>query len=378
MRNGIIYIFGDICPRWGNSREFDTGDKTKVFHDILKEINGADLVLANLECPVTDSEVKLNKNSMNLKSCSEDLILLKSAGISGVSLANNHILDYDVAGFNDTLKNLDDADIFYYGIQKYPNDVFIKEINDKKVGIIAFAEHEFNCAVDYGVGANCWSDIDGILSIVKAKSKCDYLIVQYHGGIEEYKYPSPQLQKRCRSIAEAGADLILCQHSHCVGTREVWGNTEILYGQGNSIFGYDPKNKMWNDGLLVKVELENGKVTYIPIESRKDGEYLKTREEAELFLQVFFDRSSKILSSEFIKNEWNSFCKKQKHMYFPMLLCWDRYANKLNRILKGILIEKFINPKAKQTLMNLIRCDSHREVIITILEDEYYKTMTHL
>ena len=220
MSKNNIYILGDICPRWGNAKHFDTGNEYIVFNNIINLLSDADLVVANLETPATYNGEKLIKNSMNLKTNPSDLLLLKKAGINGVALANNHILDYGVTGLEDTVSSCEKVGLFCYGagtVENASKPYFI-DLNGKKIGLLAFAEHEFNCAIDYGKGANLWDDLDSISAITKAKKECDYLIVQYHGGIEEYIYPSPYLQKKCRAMCDAGADIITCQHSHCIGT----------------------------------------------------------------------------------------------------------------------------------------------------------------
>lgn len=42
-----IYILGDICPRWGNAEQFDTGIAEKVFHEIMSVISQGDWGIAN-------------------------------------------------------------------------------------------------------------------------------------------------------------------------------------------------------------------------------------------------------------------------------------------------------------------------------------------
>lgn len=64
----------------------------------------------------------------------------------------------------------------------------------------------------------------------------------YHGGKEYYRYSSPNLQKTCRKMTEKGADLVLCQHSHCIGSYEEYNDSTILYGQGNFIFNMKKMN----------------------------------------------------------------------------------------------------------------------------------------
>lgn len=375
MDKKTIYILGDICPCWGNAKQFDSNDEKIVFNEIIDLISDADLVIANLEAPATLSEKKLVKNSMNLKTQPSDLLLLKKAGIDAVSLANNHILDYGVVGLEDTICSCEEAGLCFYGagtIEDAAMPHFIN-LNGKKIGILAFAEHEFNCAVDYGKGANLWDDLSGIKAISNAKEKCDYLIVQYHGGIEEYIYPSPYLQKKCRAMCEAGADFVTCQHSHCIGTHEEYNGSEILYGQGNCIFGYEEGNNQWNQGLIIKIELnDSATIKYIPITAAVDGEHLLEDSLSEKLIFDFENNSKNLLDKDFIQKQWLEFCTKQKNSYLPMLFSWGRIANKLNRLFDGKFIGLLTTKKSRMNSMNLIRCDAHKEVVDTILNDDFY------
>ncbi len=371
-----VTVLGDICPAWGFPEQFLTGQAANVFGDLLSVLSDSDLVIANLEAPATELAQKLAKNSVCLKARPGDLAVLKQAGIDGVALANNHILDYTEKGFFDTRRALEANGLFYYGAGT-PEDAakpYFVEKNGVKVGLLAFAEREFNCAADYGVGANLWEDLTGPESIRKAKAQCDYLIVQYHGGIEHYIYPSPLLQKKCRAMAAAGADLVTCQHSHCIGTRERWENCEILYGQGNAIFGYKEGRAAWNRGLLLQVTMDQASsVRCIPITATPNGERLAEPEVSAQILREMKEASEKLEDCRFIAAQWDAFCARQKNEYLPMAYAWGRVMNKLNRMSGGKLIQLLTHRKHRRDAMNLLRCDAHREVLQTIMEKDYYK-----
>jgi len=370
-----IVVLGDICPAWGFSEQFATGNAEDVFHDILPLLQSADIAVANMEAPATDTNQKLRKNSVNLKAKPTDIAVLKSSGIDGVALANNHILDYGTQGLEDTVSSLDKNGVFYFGLSGAENysALHISDINGYKIGFLAFAEREFNCAIDYGTGAVLWDDLESPGIIRSAKSICDYLIIQYHGGIEHYVYPSPYLQKKCRAMADAGADFVTCQHSHIIGSHEKWNGSEILYGQGNAIFGANNNVKGWNEGLIAKITFgEEIKIEYIPIKAHEDGEYLATDEEAEEILGNLEENSKNITDPDFIQTRWNEFCKIHSYEYLPMAFARGRVFNKINRVTKGRLIYIFTNRVSRRNAMNLIRCDAHKEVLQTILENDYY------
>ena len=376
-----LLIFGDICPDWGFPELFASGDPEKVFHDILPLIRSADYAVGNLEAPATASDRKLAKNSVNLKARPSDVALLRDAGFRAFSLANNHILDYGTEGLKDTLSLLEQDQLGHYGAgsAEAAAQPHVAVLSGVKVGFLAFAEHEFNCAKDYGAGANLWDDLDGIRAIREAKRSCDYLIVQYHGGIEHYRYPSPVLQKKCRAMIDAGADFVTCQHSHVIGTRERWNGGEILYGQGNAVFGHsEARGAAWNNGLICRLELTPGadgvgsRISYIPITAEPDGEKLAQPPLRDEVLAALERDSEKLADEALIRSGWEAFCKKHAAEYLPMQFGWGLNMMRANRLLKGKLVELFVKKSSRRNAMNLIRCDAHREVVTTLLETEFY------
>lgn len=66
---------------------------------------------------------------------------------------------------------------------------------------------------------------------------------------------------------EKDAELVICQHSHCLGCKEEYLQGTIVYGQGNFIFD-DEENEYWQISLLIKLS-GDFKIEYIPL--KKNG-----------------------------------------------------------------------------------------------------------
>ena len=115
------------------------------------------------------------------------------------------------------------------------------------------------------MGSRPFDEFETIDDIRKAKKSADRVIVAYHGGKELCEYPSPRLMRVCRAMARAGADLILTQHSHCIGAYENYNGSHILYGQGNFNFVGFYKEEMWKTGLAVKYDTKANEVEFVPI-----------------------------------------------------------------------------------------------------------------
>lgn len=130
---------------------------------------------------------------------------------------------------------------------------YIFSVKGIAYGVFSCTEHEFSAASYNTPGANIYDPLYSFEQVQQLSEQCDYAIVLYHGGKEYYRYPSPNLRRVCRRFVEKGANLVVCQHSHCVGCRESYMNGEIVYGQGNFLFDAG-NDDFWNSGVLIRVE----------------------------------------------------------------------------------------------------------------------------
>lgn len=371
-----IIIFGDICPDNNYRQLFDAKRNAAFSEEIATDISNATLVIGNLECPATDNKEPIVKCGPSLRAELGDVKKLKDIGFDALSLANNHILDYGEAGVDDTLHICQENGIKIVGAGKNCEEAAIPlvfETDGKKIGIVSFAEAEFNLAWTHAPGANHFDPYQSFDTIEELNKVCDYVIVLYHGGIEHYKYPSPLLQKKCRRMAKAGADLILCQHSHCIGTMEEYNGSTIVYGQGNSVFGYCDGNETWNEGLMIKVHLGLfPELEFKLMKSKPDGiQYAEFKDE-EIRLQQMQEQSKHLKDSEWIQEKWDTYVATQMALDMPLLYGRNRVFNKLNRMLHNKLIDIFYSKKKKMITMNLLRCEAHHEVVQTVLENEVF------
>lgn len=191
--------------------------------ELIEIIQNADYRIFNLEVPLTDLEQPIPKCGPNLMAPTRCIAGYKAMNIDLLTLANNHILDQGQQGLKSKCEVLESAGIAYTGVGQTPKEAakpYVFECDGKSIGVYAYAEHEFSIVTEYTAGANPIDLLETPDHIAALKAECDYVIVLYHGGKEYYRYPSPNLQKVCRKLVEKGADLVVCQHSHCIGCEE--------------------------------------------------------------------------------------------------------------------------------------------------------------
>lgn len=376
----IITIFGDICPVKDTLPGFISEDpKAILSSDILSLISKSDITVGNLECSLTDNPTPIQKTGPVLHAPTVSAQTLSKAGVSVLSLANNHIRDCGTPGVESTIAACKSAGIAVFGAgntKEEANRPYIIKTKGLRIAFVSFAEHEFNAIRQDGGGAAIFDIYDDFKRLQNIRSSVDYMIVLYHGGIEYHPYPSPMLQKKCRMMADAGADLVLCQHSHCIGSYEKLGNSTILYGQGNNLFGYRKNNHKWNEGLIVQIHLSSQShiVELIPGRTNSDSIFEIIQDERKCRLLAEIDnRSEQICADDFIKNAWEDFCKKNEKIHLPLLLGWNKYFIFLNKKLAGWPLRLLCNQRKRNIIHNLIRCESHYEVLRTILSQSDYK-----
>ena len=369
-----VLIGADIVPTQSNKTLFTAGDaKSLVGERLLALLQGADLRILNLETPLTDADTPISKCGANFRAPTDTVAGMKALGIDVVTLANNHILDQGQLGLATTCRTLAQAGIAHFGTG-LPGECetpWYWEKDGKRIGFYACAEHEFSIAEEKCPGANPFDPLETPDHIGEMKKNCDFAVVLYHGGKEHYRYPSPALQKTCRKLVEKGADLVICQHSHCIGCEEKYLQGTIVYGQGNFLFDHGD-NEYRNTALLVRIG-DDFSVDYIPV--CKDGASVRLAEPAETeeILKGFYDRSREITEPGAVKSRYEAFAKQNRQHYLLTIkgVRQRSFGNRvLNRLTGGRWLRWRLRRYEKEgllTLQNFVECEAHRELLIQML-----------
>ena len=350
-------IFGaDTVPTELNEAAFAAGDAERLFGSAVKVFEGADRFIINLECALTNSEAQIKKIGPALKASPECARGLAAIGVTDVCLANNHIYDFGEVGYRDTLSALDVAGIPYTGVGD--NDELSRtphffDIGDKRFAIINLNESEYSYALPDRCGVNPLKPTTLIHDIRAAKALSDYTIVVYHGGKELCRYPSPRLYELAHDMVIAGADVVLCQHSHCVGCYERFLGGHIVYGQGNFHFIKEGLgDECWHDGLAVEVAIENNELSLLfhPLVSdyESGGVTLATGERAREILSGFMSRSEELKNGEW-RRGWHEFCERVAPTYL--------------QVVKDALSDNPRDPRANEFFGHYIDCEAHLDVL---------------
>ncbi len=363
-----IIIGADIVPTESNQNMFAQADiDSLIGHDLHKRFQEASFIAMNLEVPLVDNADPITKCGPNLITSSNTIQGIKAINPYFLTLANNHIMDQGVGGLMSTVNNLSRNGIDFSGVGENilkAREPYIRIIDDVRVGVYCCTEHEYSIATNTRAGANPYDPLVSFDDVRELKKTCDYVIVLYHGGKEHYRYPSPLLQKVFHKFAEVGADLVIAQHTHCIGCMEKYCGSTLVYGQGNFLFDHS-ESEYWKTSILIEVDLESRIVDYIPLVKNNNRVREAKDEERETILREFYDRSSAILKEGFIESKYKELAEEMLTGY--LLRFSGGFSN--NIIIRALLkithlrcLKWYYRRKTRIGIENVLDCEAHREL----------------
>ncbi|MCX7861881.1 MAG: CapA family protein [Bacteroidales bacterium] len=374
-----IIIGGDICPTKNDSSHFTAGNVDLLFNDLLPELKCADSVIANLETPLIEKLTPIKKSGKVFGVHYSAIKAIKNANINILNLGNNHIFDHGHIGLEQTFSTLTHHQIKYLGAGNNLHEAaqpLTITIDNTIISFLSYTENEFSIATHTTGGANPISLIDFTKKISKLRLESHFVILLYHGGKEYYPYPTPQQKELCEFFIDMGVDIVVCQHSHVIGAIQNYNHGIIFYGQGNFLFDPTPHpNQYLYSGFLIKLTLQKEtpiKTELLPFFHRSlfhkslIGIQKMNDDECKNFNEMIQTYSSQLTSVN-INKHWVNLCEEKAPLYLSVLQGHGKIRRK---IITTLGLHKILySKKALRTIKNYISCETHREIILTILKN---------
>jgi len=264
-----ISLCGDIAL-WGIDAQMTIEGKGRILDQRLYDkLRNTDIFIANVECPLTDTEQPHWTYFPTLKGPRSAVRFLSDLGVTIGSLANNHIADYGLRGLEDTLSALEEKGILTVGAGRTPEEadrpVLVKR-EGMSIAVIALAQPEIAAARHGRWGSGVLSENKLILQIEKLKEDADIIIAYLHFGVEWFHYPTPHQVRLCRAAIDAGAKLVIGHHPHVPQGFEYYKDGFIAYSLGNFIFDMPAgSHKFSRLGLIIEAEFDKKSLININI-----------------------------------------------------------------------------------------------------------------
>lgn len=222
----------------------------EIFEDsILSVFKEANYNVINLEGPSTDKKNHYRNNGL-VVSPYKSIDYLTKRNISIFNLANNHLFDNGIEGYNDTVTAITENNGLKFGgglnIEEAKAEVSLNK-HGISIAMIGVCHKEGMIANKTNPGVFCIKhNFSAIKAIAKRLKKThDWVIINYHGGEEYSQIPMPSRKKLLRKLSKTDADIIVAHHSHVFQGYELYNKKPIFYSLGNFVFDI-PNHKTVN------------------------------------------------------------------------------------------------------------------------------------
>lgn len=251
-------VMANLRDRGGNIEEAFSAE-------LLELMQSADVFMVNNEFTFTNRGTATPGKQFTFRSNPDNVSLLKEMGVDVVSVANNHIYDYGEISLLDTLETLKDADIAYTGagenLEEAMKPVYLIA-NGMKIGIISATQIERNGTPDTkeatrnSAGVLRCMNTENLLQVIaQMEDSCDYTILYIHWGTESQEQIDWLQEEQAPLYAEAGVDLIIGDHPHCLQKIDTVSGIPVIYSLGNFWFNSKTQNSCVVEVVLKDKEL---------------------------------------------------------------------------------------------------------------------------
>ena len=255
-----ICFAGDINldEKWCTTEFLDqqeNGIKDCISEELITHMQQADVMCLNNEFTYSLQGAPLEGKMYTFRANPDRVSILQEMGVDIVKLANNHVYDYGRQALLDTFETLENVGISYIGagrnLEEAMKPVYI-EIDGKRVAFVAASRAE-----KYKMTPQATEEKPGILRcydntlflemIREARENADFVLAYVHWGTE-YSFELEEVQLTTgKEYLDAGADVVIGAHTHCLQGMEYYDGKPIIYSLGNYWFNEKTLDSMLLD-----------------------------------------------------------------------------------------------------------------------------------
>ncbi len=231
---------------------------------LIRKMRSCDYMVLNNEFSISNRGKAMKGKAYTFRAPRRNVKLLRQLGVDAVSLANNHVYDYGERAFLDTLSALENNGIKYTGGGKDSKEakkpVYFQS-KGKTIAVIAATRAEkyilTPAAGKHSPGVfRTYDDTQYVRAIRRAKKKADVVIAFVHWGTEYSTKLESAQTSQAKDYINAGADVVVGAHTHCLQGVGYYKGKPIFYSLGNYWFN---EKTLYTTLLLLKIR-KNGSV----------------------------------------------------------------------------------------------------------------------
>ena len=224
-------------------------DANYIFNEVRQQISGADLAIGTLNATLSDLSTHTGCiETYVLVGDSRSAVAMANAGFDVMSVATNHIKNCagDSCGdnynraFTDTMDNLRANNILPVGAGMNAAEALqpvVVDVKGIRFGFVSLGMVEpMAFAGENTPGIAELTDDNLREAMSDAKRVSDVVIAMPHWGPEDLSNPNSYQLDFAQVAVEAGADVVVGNHTHVVQAIQQIDGIDVFYGLGNFVF----------------------------------------------------------------------------------------------------------------------------------------------
>jgi len=305
-----------VAADWAPIRAFEpivSKDPVAVYGDVLPVLRRADLRLVNCECALTAARRPVWKSGAVFKGLPSHAAGLTAVPFEAACLANNHVFDYGLSGFAETLRVLRRSGVRTVGAGLTHEEAAAPlrlAAGRTRITVVNFGEGEDLTASTGGPGTCGW-EIERLAGEVRrAKARGDFVIAVGHAGLEYIPVPPPYVAAAFRALSDAGADCVVGHHPHVPQGLETRRGRLIAYSLGNFAFFQPAELHYRRTGFCLSLDIRAGRLAaweVHPYRITADGLRQLGRGEERAFREALRRVSAPLGSANGVAEAWQSY-----------------------------------------------------------------------
>ena len=223
-----------------------SGDADYLYDEVRETIYKTDLAIGTLNATISNYPPHTGcVPTYVLVGSPENADALARAGFDLMSVATNHIKNCGLSNcgdraFFDTLDNLNRVGILPIGAGMNLPDAMkpvVVELNGTRFGFVSLGQLEpLTFATNDTPGIAVLDETNLRAAIQAARQVADVVIAMPHWGPEDSPLPNWSQRELAKVAVQAGADLVVGNHTHVVQAIEEIDGVKVYYGLGNFVF----------------------------------------------------------------------------------------------------------------------------------------------
>lgn len=354
----------------------NTPASVRPSEEVSEILKNCDIKACNFEAPVANTGKPIQKSGPILCQSNESPAFIEKTGFNVIQLSNNHICDFGKEGLIKTQSLFRTALLVGAGNFEEAYEIKTLNVKGKVIGFMSLSHYEFGIlgySSSHESFGCAWINHSIVnQNIINARKTVDYLFILPHAGVENINAPLPEWRTRYKEFIDLGADAVIASHPHVPQGWDFYNGKPIFYSLGNFYFETSSKNmgKYWNKSLMVEISISDSQEISCIAHNIKNDRGLICKDDS-TEIQNHTKMICALIQDE--ENYINYINRKALEFYKDYYLCFliglnaVSFKSKLMNFVKS-LYNSLFRKQNIPLLINCIRCESHRWIILRALE----------